>query len=147
MSHSLRIQNQLSVIPFPHWEWEPCIPQELVWFLIHTHYRVIPVKWEFIYIKDIFHMCYEFGISFLGDAPVSVPVWSDFVFFNVRRIVSRLTGSSRTIFISFSRSLMVQRLCPSGAGLHATSMTLASDLPFILRRALSDFMLRFRAVR
>lgn len=84
--------------PFRIEAWDSCIPEKLIWLLVHTYYWIIPVKWEFIYIKNILHMCYEFGISFLGDAPVSVPLCGRISFFNVRAGLSHgwqaLQGSS-----------------------------------------------------
>ena len=63
-------------------------------------------------------------------------------FFNVRLIVSRLTGVSSTMRAFSSKSRIVHRLWPSGTGPQAISMIFASVLPSTFQRALSEFTLR-----
>ena len=58
-------------------------------------------------------------------------------------MVSRLTGVSSNTLMRSSRSLTVHRECPSGAGSQAVAIIMASALPSTLRRAWSEFMLRF----
>lgn len=97
---------------------------------------------KFIYVKYIFHARYKFGIVFFGDAPVVIAVRSKFIFFNALRIASRLTGVSRTTLDCSSKSRMVQRECPCGAGPHASSMIRASARPSSFLLAWSELTLR-----
>lgn len=99
----------------------------------------------FVYVKDIFHTGYEFRAFFLGEAPAVVPVRPQFVFFNVRRMVSWLMGSSRMTLAFSSRSRKVQRARPSGTGPQAKAICWASARPSTLRRASSELTLRLRA--
>ena len=66
-------------------------------------------------------------------------------FFNVRRMVSWLMGSSRMTLAFSSRSRKVQRARPSGTGPQARAICWASARPSTLRRASSELTLRLRA--
>ena len=67
-------------------------------------------------------------------------------FFRVLRRVSLLTGVSSSTFIWPSSNLTVHRACPSGAGPQTVAIIMASALPSTLRRAWSEFTLRFRVM-
>ena len=61
-------------------------------------------------MQNIFHTGYKFCISFGWDAPVFIPVRLKFIFFNITRIVSLLTGSAIPfLFTSSVSSSSVQR--------------------------------------
>ena len=74
--------------------WFPGFSKKLIRFFIHTDNRHIFIIWQFIDMQDIFHTGYKFCISFGRDAPVFIPVRLKFIFFNITRIVSLLTGSA-----------------------------------------------------
>ncbi len=84
--------------------------EKLIRFLIHAHNRTKRIIWQLINIKDILHSSDEFRICYARDAPVFTAVRSKPVFFNVRRIASRLIGSSSMTFISSSSSRIVHLL-------------------------------------
>ena len=134
----------LPVASRSHWKRFSSLSKQLIWFLIHTNDWVKSVVRPFIYVKDIFHTGYKFRVFFLGETPVVVSVRPQFVFFSVRRMVSWLTGSSRMTLAFSSRSLNVQRACPSGTGPQARAINCASARPSTLRRALSELTLRLR---
>ena len=103
------------------------------------------IVWKLIYIRDIFHTGYGFGIFFWRDAPVVVFVGME-LFFKALPIVSLLTGTPRTTFASVCNKRSVQRECPSGAGVQAISIICASAHPSSLRIALSELTLRFKVI-
>ena len=84
--------------------------ERLIRFLIHAHNRKKRIIWQLINISDILHSSDEFRICYAQDAPVFTAVRSKPVFFNNRRIASRLTGSSGMTFISSSSSRIVHLL-------------------------------------
>ena len=135
----------LPVASGTHWERFSGLTEQLIRLLIHANDRMKSIVRSFVYVKNIFHTGYEFRVFFFGETPVVVSVRPQFVFFNVRRMVSWLTGSSRMTLAFSSRSLKVQRACPSGTGPQARAISWASARPSTLRRALSELTLRLRA--
>lgn len=115
------------------------IVQQLVWFFVHAHDRMLRVIWELVDIKNILHACYEFGIPLFGDTPVFASVRLKPVFFNALPMAFFPTGVSSATLASSSSRRNVQRECPSGAGLQAISIRRASARPSSFRLALSEF--------
>jgi len=69
------------IISRAHRQWIPGIPKQLVGLLVHADNGFPRIVWHLVYVKNIFHSGYEFGISLLRDAPVRVPVRSNPVFY------------------------------------------------------------------
>ena len=122
-------------IPRAHGQRLPGLPQQLVWLFVHTYHWDSRVIRLFVDVQDILHTGYEFCVFFWRDAPVGVFVRSKFIFFNVWRMASLPTGISSSIRAFSSKSRIVQRECPSGAGLQAIWMICASARPSTFRSA------------
>lgn len=106
-------------VSWTHGEWLSGLPQQLVRLFIHAYHWYGRVIGHLINVQNVFHTGYKFRVFFGRDTPVVIFVWSQFIFFNVRRIVSLPTGTSSSMRAFSSSSWSVQRECPSGAGLQA----------------------------
>lgn len=84
--------------------------EKLIWFFVHANNRKIFVIRKRIYMKDVLHTGHKFGIFFGWDTPVFVHMRLKFIFFNITRMVSLLTGSATPfLFTSSVSSSSVQR--------------------------------------
>ena len=140
------LRIRFPIITGTHWQRFPDIPQQLVRFFIHAYNRTYGIVWHFVYIRDILHTCCKFCIFFFRDAPVTVFVRSEPVFFNALPMAFLPTGTSSSILAFSSKRRSVHLAWPSGTGPQAISMMWASALPSSFRRALSEFALRFKLV-
>ena len=101
--------------------------------LIETYHGTLWVAGFVVQVQHILHPGHELP-AHLGDAPLFLLPWFEFVFLSIWRTVSREMLPANSIATTWlASSWSVQFVCPSGALLHAMATRCASCLPLSLR--------------
>lgn len=111
-----------------------CIGHQLLTRLVQTHQRATRVVGTGIHLQDVLHVPDELATELIRQTPILFQPRLEFVFFSVRRTVIRDSVDMSNSTSLLARRRRVQRLRPSGGGLHATATRCASWAPSSLRR-------------
>ena len=100
---------QLLYVAWPCRQRVPHFTSQLVRLSVHADNGDFRVVRHRIYMQDVLHASNEFSVLPWRDAPIFIQPWLEFVFFNIRRMVSLQTGSATPfLFASRVRSSNVQ---------------------------------------